>query len=76
MKSVNPKNQATVTKAINWLTKYNKANDLRDLAENNDDDKAFSKWDKKCESAWDKYQDFCAELPAREVKEIEKSDLY
>lgn len=74
--AINPKNQSKLNKATSWLEKYNKFNDLRDLADNNDDVKALRKYEKKCEEAFDKYLDACGELPKNQVKAIEKSDLY
>tara|TARA_R110000744_G_scaffold40521_1_gene91943 strand:- start:2190 stop:2426 length:237 start_codon:yes stop_codon:yes gene_type:complete len=74
--AITKKNQPTVNKATSWLIKYNTANDLRDLADGNDDTKAFSKHNRTCEKAFDKYLEYMEELPKREQKQIEKSELY
>ena len=78
MKAINPKNQSTLNKAIQWLTKYNAFNDQRDTIENNDGEEssAWRRINNKCEIAFDRYEDCCFDLPSREVKEIEKSDLW
>jgi hypothetical protein len=65
-----------VNRAVYWLEKYNKANDQRDLADNNGDEKMYRKYDRLCEKAWEKYEDYTSELPSREVAQIEKSELY
>lgn len=74
--AINKKHQTMVNRACQWLEKYNKANDQRDLADNNGDEKMYRKYDRLCEKAWDKYEDYTSELPSREVAQIEKSELY
>ena len=76
IKAITKKNQVTVNRAINWLIKYNTSNDLRDLAYNEYDTKAYRKYDRVCEKAFDKYLEYMEELPKREQKQIEKSELY
>lgn len=78
MKAINPKNQATLNKAIQWLTKYNAYNNQRDVIDNNegDDTTAWRRINKKCEDSFDKYLDYCYDLPKGQVKAIEKSELY
>jgi len=76
MKAINKKNQALVNRAVKWLEKHNEANDQRDIADGNGDDKAYRKYDKLCEKTWDKYEECISELPKREVNQIEKSELY
>lgn len=76
MIAINKKHQAKVNKAVYWLKKYNECNYKRDLADNNGDEKNYKKWDRQCEKTFDKYEDYISELPSREVKNIEKSDLY
>ena len=76
MKAKHPKNNKAFNNAIKYLKKYNEANDLRDLADNNGDDKLYRKYDRQCEVIFDKYEDWCYELPKYEVKRIEKSELY
>jgi hypothetical protein len=65
-----------VNRAVYWLEKYNFANDRRNDADNNGDEKMYRKYDRLCEKAWEKYEDYTSELPSREVAQIEKSELY
>ena len=76
IKAINPKNQSKVNKAISWLTKYNLANDQRDIADGNGDEKAFNKLDTKCQNAFDKYLCACDDLPKNQIKAIENSIYY
>ena len=76
MKALNKKHQSKVNKAITWLTKHNLANDQRDKAEGDGDEKMYNKYNKICEKTFDKYLEFISELPSREIKQIEKSELY
>ena len=76
MKAINPKNQTIVNRAIQWLKKYNEADTLRNLADSEGDVKAFDKYEKECEKAFNKYLDYVSELPKNQVKAIEKSELY
>ena len=76
MKAINPKNQAKVNKAIYWLKRYNELNDLRNFADDNEDQKSFDKLDTLCAKAFDKYLDYREELPKNEILAIEKSELY
>jgi len=75
-KAKNKANQSNFKKAIQWLKKYNEYDNLRNIADSEGDEKSYKKWDKKCESSFDKYLDYCYELPKYEVKRIEKSELY
>ena len=70
--AITKKNQALVNKAASWLEKYNSLNDLRNIAEDNDNTKEFKKLDKACENAYDKYLEYSSQLPKREVERIEK----
>jgi hypothetical protein len=78
MKAINQKNQTLVNKTVKLLVKYNELNDQRDTIENNDGEEssAWRRINNKCEIAFDRYEDCCFDLPSREVKEIEKSDLW
>ncbi len=76
MKAINKRNQAMVNRAVKWLEKHNEANDQRDIADGNGDEKAYRKYDRLCEKTWDKYEECISELPKREVNQIEKSELY
>ncbi len=81
--AIKSKNQSAVNKAVNWLVKYNTFNTSRDFISDNldeyceeEDSKEWRKVNKKCEDSFDKYQEYCEELPQYEVKNIEKSELY
>lgn len=76
---VSIKNKANfkyVKSAVNWLTKYNEANRLRDIADGDGDEKTYNKYDRQCEKTFDKYLEYCEYLPAYQVKLIEQSNLY
>jgi len=72
------KNQANLNKAIQWLTKYNAFNEQRDIIESEQESEttAWRRVNKKCEDSFDRYLDYCDELPRYEVKLIEESELY
>ena len=79
--AIKSKNQAMVNKAVNWLIKHNAFNNSRDIISDNleceeDESKEWRQINKKCEDSFDKYQEYCEELPRYEVNNIEKSELY
>jgi hypothetical protein len=74
--AVNKKHQKQVNKAVKALINYNNLNDLRNLADDDCNEKLVEKLDNKCAIAWDKYYDAIYDLPKREVDQIEKSNLY
>lgn len=74
--AVNAKNQKAVNKAVKFLIAYNSLNDLRDKADNEGNEKEYRKLDRKCEMAFDKYQESIWDLPKREISKIETSPLY
>jgi hypothetical protein len=74
--AVNTKNQKAVNKAVKMLIAYNSLNDLRDKADNEGNEKEYRKLDRKCEIAFDKYQEAVWCLPKREISKIENSTLY
>lgn len=76
IQAINPKHQKAVNKAVKALTTYNAYNDLRDKADGEGDDKSFRKYDRLCESSFDKYLDIVSELPQRERANIENSEIY
>jgi hypothetical protein len=81
IKSITPKNQTLVNKAVKWLVKHNEYNTKRDLISDNldceeYDSKEWRQINRKCETSFDKYLEYIDELPKREVKNIEKSELY
>lgn len=70
--AINKKNQALVNKAVKWLVKHNEANCLRDIADSTDDNELFIYADKLCQKTFDSYLEITAELPKREIAQIEK----
>lgn len=77
--ALNPKHQSLVNKVVAWDTKYELANDQRTLAYDltefdfEDEDKTWRKWNRACESAYDKYLTYFEELPKREQLNITKT---
>lgn len=76
IKAINKKHQSTINRAIKHLIKYNELNNLRDLADNNDDEKLYNKYNRMCENRFDKYEETISELPSREINQIENSNIY
>lgn len=78
IKAINPKYQSLVNKVAAWDAKYEYANDQRERAyanagyNYNKYDKLWRKWDRACESAWDKYLTYLDELPKREQTNVKK----
>ena len=72
IQSINPQHQSMVNKATAWMAKYDLNNDLRAKAEGIDDERLIAQYDKLCERAYNKYLEYCEELPKREVVNIEK----
>lgn len=76
LKAINPKNQKYVNKCIKNLIAYNNFNDLRDIADNNDDQKSFKLYDRKCEASFERFEEILYELPKGQQKAILKSKFY
>jgi len=81
IKSITPKNQTLVNKAVNWLVKHNEYNTQRDFISDSLEceeweSKEWRQINKKCENSFDKYLEYLNELPRREQQQIEKSKLY
>tara|TARA_B110000977_G_scaffold199666_1_gene287734 strand:+ start:387 stop:650 length:264 start_codon:yes stop_codon:yes gene_type:complete len=80
--AINKKHQSLVNKAVAWDIKYEYANTQRDFASDNtlcdyvEDDPTWRKWDKQCERASDKYEDYLSELPKGEQKNVTKQLQY
>lgn len=72
----NKRNVKYVKSAINWLIKYNEANNLRDIADGDDDNKAYNKANRECERTFDKYLEAIDTLPEYQIKLIQKSKFY
>jgi hypothetical protein len=78
VRAINQKHQSQTNKAMRWLLKYNDFNDARDIEENTngDETKLYKKLDSACIKAFDRFEDYLSELPKREIKNIENSELY
>jgi hypothetical protein len=63
-------------KTMKYLIKYNELNDLRSIAEDNDDIKEFKALDKKCNAAWDSFLDNLYTLPKYQQAIVKSSRLY
>ncbi len=79
IKSITPKNQKLVNKAVKWLVKYYDFNTKRDYISDNLDceDNESKEWraiNRKCEKAFDKYLECLWDLPKREQLNIEKRE--
>jgi flagellar motility protein MotE (MotC chaperone) len=67
----NVKNQSKVNKCVRALVSYNKANDERNVLENDGEEKGLNAINRKCENLFDKYLTAADELPKYELKRIE-----
>lgn len=76
MEAINPKNQSLVNKALQWLKKYNDADNLRNNADGEGDEKAYRKYDRECERAFDKFLEYMSEMPKNQQSAIYKSKIY
>jgi len=74
IKALNPKNQSKVNKAVNALLRYYELNNLRDNADGEGNERAYKKYNRMCEQAFDKYLNYLTDLPKREQANIEKQD--
>ena len=72
----NKANFKYVKSAVNWLIKHNEADRLRNIADGEGDERAYNKYDRQCERTFDKYLEYCEELPKYQVKLIEQSLIY
>ena len=72
IKAINPKHQTLVNRCVSWLQKHHEADRLLNIADGEGDDKAYKKWDKKCEYTFEKYLEYAEELPQRELDQIDK----
>jgi hypothetical protein len=72
MKAKNKKNQAMINKCIKALRRYDALNSLRDIADNDGNEREVKKYNRLCENVFDKYLTYSDELPKYEQKRIEK----
>jgi len=70
--AITKKNQTLVNRATKVLVKYNELNNLRDIADGDENLREFKKLDRKCAATFDRYEDVCFQLPKREINQIEK----
>lgn len=74
------KNQKLVNKAVNYLVKYNAANNERTLFEDTTEDyyntPAHRKLDNRCKDLFNKFLDVMDELPAYQAKVIFNHSIY
>ena len=70
--AINKVHQSRINKAVKTLIKYNELNDLRNIADDNGEEKIYKKLDRQCLNTFDKYLDIVSELPKREKARIEK----
>ncbi len=78
MNPKNTKNKRAFNAAIRALVKYNQLDNQRNEidGEFGSESKQYERIDRKCQDAFDRYQEWCDELPKYEVKRIEQSELY
>jgi hypothetical protein len=76
IQAISKKNQKQVNRALGWLEKYNEANELRDIADGNGDEKEYKRLDILCARLFDMYLTIVDELPKREKANIEKLIYY
>ena len=72
MEAKNKKNQAMINKCIKTLRRYDALNSLRDIADNDGNEREVKKYNRLCENVFDKYLTYSDELPKYEQKRIEK----
>ena len=72
LQAINPKHQKLVNRCVSWLHKHYEFDRLLNIADGEGDDKAYKKWDNKCEYTFNKYLEYAEELPQRELDQIDK----
>lgn len=71
LKAINKKNQTLVNRAVAAHIRYYELNDLRNLAEDNEDAKSYKKYDRMCQEVFDRYLEYYYMLPKGQQKQIE-----
>jgi len=79
IKSITPKNQKLVNKAVRWLVKYYEFNTKRDHISDNlecdeDESKEWRAINRKCEYSFNNYLECLWDLPKREQLNIERKE--
>jgi hypothetical protein len=72
MEAKTKKNQSKVNKCIKALQRYYALNTLRDIADNDGNEKEVKKYDRQCEEVYSRYLDCLQVLPKYEQKIIDK----
>ena len=70
LRSSSKKNQSIMNKAVRAMIAYNKANDIRNKAE--DEGLNLSLFNRQCENLFDRYLQYAEELSQADIKLIEK----
>jgi hypothetical protein len=71
IKAINPKNQTTVNRCLKALNRYYVLNDLRNLAEDSENEREYKKYDRLCQKVFDRYLDYLYSLPKNQQRAIE-----
>jgi len=74
--AINKANQVQVNKVVRSLISYNKYNDLRDIAYDNDDEKEVAKYNRICEKKFNDFLENMYYLPSNQQQAIYNSELY
>lgn len=71
MEIQHPKFQSIINKCIKAMQSYEQFNSLRDIADNEGNEREYSRLCRKCEIAFDRYLTYLEELPKYIQKQIE-----
>jgi hypothetical protein len=74
--AINKTYQSKINRALKIWLRYDSLNDQRDIADGNGDEKSYKKFDRSCQSTFDKYLDIIDQLPKRERLNFEKAIQY
>jgi hypothetical protein len=70
IQAINPKNQVIVNRCVKALLRYEMLNDLRNLAEDSENEREYKKYDRLCEQVFDRYLDYLYSLPKNQQRAI------
>ena len=70
VQAINPKNQVIVNRCVKALLRYEMLNDLRNLAEDSENEREYKKYDRLCEQVFDRYLDYLYSLPKNQQRAI------
>jgi hypothetical protein len=71
IQAINPKNQVIVNRCVKALARYELLNDLRNAAEDSENERDYRKYNRLCEKVWDRYLNYLYSLPKNQQKAIE-----